>query len=166
MDEPTIESARTASTVKGWGADADPNNDPTYPMKHRTDDGHAGYDWERPPQQPVDIEVLHSNERPNVSATFGTAAPPSGVSGMLRRFAFRYSESSYAHWLPLMLADRVNMIEGVFDDIRHGHLPNLFHEWGWRADWQHQRGALVARVALKTVVAGAVLVFLRGRRRR
>ncbi len=34
--------------------DADPKNDPTYPMKKRNNGEHAGYSWERPPQQPVD----------------------------------------------------------------------------------------------------------------
>src|SRR6476661_4521598 len=98
--------------IKGWGVDADPENDPTYPMKHRTNEEHKGYSWDRPQQQKTDIEVLHSNERNNITAVYGTSVPPSGLSGMIRRFAFKYSESSYGHWLPLVLADRVNMIEG------------------------------------------------------
>ncbi len=49
--------------------------------------------------QPVNVEVLHSNERPHLTAVFGTSSPPSGLSGSIRRFAFRYSESSYGHWL-------------------------------------------------------------------
>ncbi len=69
-------TAKASAQVKGWGVDADPKNDPTYPMKHRTDGEHQGYSWERPPQQPLTVEVLHSNERPNVSAVFGTATPP------------------------------------------------------------------------------------------
>ena len=96
------------SQVKGWGADADRGNDPTYPMKRRNDGEHEGYSWERPAQQQSDAEVLHSNERPNLSAAFGTSTPPAGLSGAIRRFAFKYSESSYGHWLPLMLADFVN----------------------------------------------------------
>jgi hypothetical protein len=103
--------------VKGWGVDADPKNDPTYPMKHRNDGEHAGYSWERPPQQQTDVEILHSNERPNVTATFGTSTPPAGLSGMIRRAAFNFSENSYGHWVPLMLADRVGMVEGVVDDL-------------------------------------------------
>src|SRR5918998_1665287 len=87
------------SEVKGWGIDADPENDPTYPMKKRNNGEHAGYTWERPSQQPINVEVLHSNERPNVSAAFGTSTPPSRLSGMLRRKAFKYTESSYFHWL-------------------------------------------------------------------
>jgi hypothetical protein len=30
--------AKDYSHIKGWGVDADPKNDPTYPMKHRTND--------------------------------------------------------------------------------------------------------------------------------
>src|ERR687884_1988248 len=119
------------SQVKGWGVDANPENDPTYPIKRRNNGEHAGYSWERPPQQRADVEVLHSNERPNVSAVFGTSTPPAGLSGMIRRFAFQYSESSYGHWLPLMLADRVNVVEGILQDLMKGHVPNVFAESGW-----------------------------------
>jgi len=144
--------------IKGWGVDADPGNDPTYPMKKRMPEvDHAGYSWPRPDQQPIDVEVLHSNERPNVTAVFGTSTPPSGLSGMLRRFAFRYSESSYGHWLPLMLADRIGVVEGLLGDLRSGRVPNIFAELGWRAEWRHNRRDLLLRNLLRAgLVAGAV----------
>ena len=150
------------SQIKGWGVDADPKNDPTYPMKKRNDGEHAGYSWERPPQQPVNVEVLHSNERPNVSATFGTSTPPAGLSGVIRRAAFKYSENSYGHWLPLMLADRVGMVEGVLADLARGHVPNVFAEMGWKAEWKHNRKSLVTRVAVGAALAtGAVALLTR-----
>ena len=74
------------SLVTGWGVDADPNNDPTYPMKRHTGMEHDGYSWDRPPQQEAEVEVLHSSERPNLAATFGETIPPAGVSGMIRRW--------------------------------------------------------------------------------
>ena len=147
--------------VKGWGVDANPKNDPTYPMKNRNNGEHAGYSWDRPPQQPISVEVLHSNERPNVSATFGTATPPAGVSGVIRRAAFKYSENSYGHWLPLMLADRVDMVEGVLDDLSYGQVPNIFGEMGWKAEWKHNRKSLVTRVLVGTVIASVALAYLR-----
>jgi len=150
--------------IKGWGVDANPENDPTYPIKKRNNGEHAGYSWTRPAQQPVDIEVLHSNERPNVTAVFGTSVPPSGLSGTLRRFAFRYSESSYGHWLPLMLADRVGMVEGLLDDLRHGHVPNVFAELGWKAEWQYNRPSLVGRVLVRAALVGAAIAYLRRRK--
>jgi hypothetical protein len=152
------------SQVKGWGVDADRGNDPTYPMKRRNDGEHEGYSWERPAQQPVNVEILHSNERPNVSAAFGTSTPPAGLSGVIRRFAFKYSESSYGHWLPLMLADRVGVVEGYLEDLSRGHVPNVFAERGWKAEWKHNRKSLVTRVAVGAVLASAAAAYLSSRK--
>lgn len=145
------------SHIKGWGIDADPENDPTYPMKKRSDEEQEGYQWERPPQQPVDIEVLRSVERPNITAAFGTSIPPSGLSGKIRRYAFKYSESSYGHWLPLVLADRVNVFEGIIDDLKHGHVPNLFAERGWTAEWKYNREAFVKNAVTGILITSAVI---------
>ena len=151
------------TNVIGWSIDADLANDPTYPMKQRNNGEHAGYSWERPPQQPVTVEVLHSNERPNLSAAFGTSTPPRGLSGALRRFAFRYSESNLGHWLPLMIADRVATFEGILGDLIHGRVPNFFAERGGRAEWKFNRASLVRRTLLRLilyVVVAALIVFL------
>lgn len=152
--------AQKYAHIKGWGIDADPKNDPTYPMKHRTDAEHGGYNWERPPQQPVEQEVLHSIERPNISAVYGTSTPPSGLSGMIRRQAFKYSESSYGHWLPLILADRINVVEGFIDDLKHGKVPNIFAEKGYKAEWKHNRTALIQKMAVVAVAATAAVLLL------
>ena len=152
------------SRINGWGVDADPKHDPNYPMKNRDDGEHAGYSWERPPQQPITVEVLHSNERPDVTSVFGTSTPPSGLSGAIRRKAFRYSESSYGHWLPLMLADRVNVVEGVLGDLRHARVPNVFAERGWKAEWKHDRTNLVRRILVRAVLISAAVVYLSNRR--
>src|ERR687894_1653445 len=152
------------SQIKGWGVDADPKNDPTYPMKHRNDGEHAGYSWERPPQQPITTEILHSIERPNVTSVFGTSTPPSGLSGSIRRFAFGYSESSYGHWLPLMLADRVSVVEGILGDLKHGHVPNVFAERGWKAEWKHNRTSLVWRILIGALSVSAAVAYFSGRR--
>lgn len=150
------------SHIKGWGIDADPKNDPTYPMKDRTNGEHEGYSWERPTQQPINIEVHHSIERPNVTAVFGTSVPPSGLSGMIRRMAFKYSENEYSHWLPLILADRVNVVEGIIDDFKQGKFPNILAEKGYKADWEHNKSGLFARVAIfAAIAAGAVYLLTR-----
>jgi threonine dehydrogenase-like Zn-dependent dehydrogenase len=44
-------SANRSVAGEGWGVDADPENDPTYPMKKRNNGEHAGYTWQRPSQQ-------------------------------------------------------------------------------------------------------------------
>ena len=149
--------------IKGWGIDADPENEPTYPMKKWTGDDHKRSHWERPPLQPVNIEVLHSNERPGVSATFGTSVPLSGLSGIIRRYAFKYSESSYGHWLPLLVADRVNVIEGVIKDISQGNIPNIFSEKGWKAEWKHNPKGLVQKVVVLAVITAGLVIMMNGK---
>jgi hypothetical protein len=140
--------------------DADPKNDPTYPMKNRNDGEQAGYSWERPLLQPLTVEVLHSNERSDLTAVFGTSTPPSGLSGALRRAAFRYSESSYGHWLPLVLADRLSVVEGVLGDLAQGRVPNVFAERGWKAEWEHNRTSLLRRVLLRACPISAIIAYL------
>lgn len=146
--------------IIGWGIDADPKNDPTYPMKNRSNEEHKGYAWERPTQQPINIEVLHSIERPNVTAVFGTSVPPSGLSGMIRRLAFKRSENEYSHWLPLILADRVNVVEGIIDDFVKGSFPNLFVEKGYKAEWKHDKLGLIGKFAILAAVTATAVVLL------
>jgi hypothetical protein len=157
-------TAKGPSQIKGWGVDADPKNDPTYPMKLRNDGEHSGYSWERPPRQPLSVEVLHSNERPDLTCVFGTSTPPSGPSGVLRRLAFRYSESSYGHWLPLVLADRVGVVGGVLGDLKQGRVPNVFAERGWKAEWEHNRPDLFRRILLRAVIVSAIFAYFSNRR--
>jgi hypothetical protein len=146
--------------INGWGIDADPENEPTYPMKKYTGDDHRRLNYERPPLQPVDMEVLHSNERPNVSAVFGTSVPPSGLSGMIRRYAFRYSEGSWNHWLPLILADRINVVEGIIDDLTQGIIPNIWAERGWNAEWKYNRKGMIRNIAIGAAVGTVFLTAL------
>jgi len=153
-------TTRDYKDITGWGIDADPKNDPTYPIKKRTNEEHKGYTWERPPQQPATVEVLHSNERPNLTAVFGTPLPPSGLSGRIRRYAFKYSESSYMHWLPLILADRVNVVEGIVDDLKQGHIPNIFAERGWTAEWKYNRKSVIRKAITGALIAGAAIALL------
>jgi hypothetical protein len=123
-------------------------------MKEHVREEHQGYAWIQPPLQEPEVELLCSVERPCLPAVHGTATPPSGLSGWIRRAAFRHSEDRYRHWLPLMLADRVSMVEGVLEDVVHGRLPNLASEMGWRMLWKHNRARVVTRVAM-----GAALLY-------
>ena len=152
--------------INGWGVDADPTNEPTHPIKNYTGDDHQRLTWERPPLQKVTVEILKSNERPTLSAVFGTSSPPSGLSGAIRRYAFRFSESEYGHWLPLLLADRINVVEGIVDDFRQGHVPNIFAEKGWKADWKYNREGLVKNVLVGVVVTTVVIALLSGKKKK
>ena len=152
-------------TIPGWNMDADPKNEPTYPMKKYTGDDHNRSNYERPPLQPVHEEVLHSIERPNITAVFGTPNPPSGLSGIIRRQAFKLTESEYGHWLSLIFADRINMIEGIIDDIRHGFFPNIFAERGMKSDWKYNRKEVIRKVAIAAAVTTALVIFLKKRKK-
>ncbi len=152
--------------IKGWGIDADPDNEPTYPMKKWTGDDHKRSNYVRPPLQKQTVEVLHSNERPTLSAVFGTSMPPSGLSGVMRRFAFKYSEGKWAHWLSLIFADRVNVMEGYVDDLSTGHVPNVFSEQGWKAMWKHDPKLVAKKVATGIIITSVVIMWLYGKNKK
>jgi hypothetical protein len=147
--------------IKGWGIDADPENEPTYPMKNYTGDDHKRTNYQRPDLQKPTVEKLQSNERPSLSAVHGTSVPPSGLSGMLRRFAFRYSEGMFRHWLPLLLADRVNVVEGVIDDFKNGHIPNVPAEMGVKAEWKHNKMGILKKAVVVACVSAFLITYLR-----
>ncbi len=160
-----MEDNKDYQNIKGWGVDADPANEPTYPMKLYTGDDHNRINWERPVKQIQTVEVLHSNERPGLTAVFGSSTPPSGVSGAIRRFAFKYSESSYGHWLPLLLADRVNVVEGIVGDLRRGYVPNIFAERGWAAEFKYNRKGLAKKLAVGLALTTITILLLSKKRK-
>jgi hypothetical protein len=146
---PTIDPA----TVIGWGVDADVENDPTWPMRDRSKDDGPGLNWDRPPLQEPDVEILQSVEHERLPAALGTSTPPRGLSGVVRRQAFAFSESQWGHWLLLMLADRIDSVEGVLQDLGRGRLPNPLVEMGLVKASRSRESALVT-----AAVAGAGLL--------
>ena len=108
--------------------------------------------------------MLYLNERPSYSAVIGETIPPSGLSGRIRRFAFRFSESRYAHWLPLLLADRINVIEGLADDYRKGKKTNIFAERGTRSQLKYDAVGTIKKVAITTIVVGVLISIWRKKR--
>ncbi len=149
------------NSVVGWGVDANPDNDPTYPQRDRSQDEGLTKDWQRPLQQESDVEILRSIEHVRTPAVFGTAVPPSGVSGMMRRAAFHWSESNWLHWLMLMGADRINVVEGVAQDLARGKFPNIPAEMGARSEWAHNKRGLVKKVAVVGALSALAYVLLR-----
>jgi hypothetical protein len=143
---------RDMSHIQGWGADLDPKNRPAYP-KERTPPRLDNVHWDVPEQQPVNIKVHHSIERPDVTPVFGTSTPPAGWSGKIRDFAFTLSENDIRHWLLLMFADRVNVVEGIGQDLREGHVPNILGEMGIRAEIRHNPVGFAAKV----LVVGGII---------
>jgi hypothetical protein len=146
--------------VIGWGADADPDNDPTRPMRDRSQDDKGGMNWKRPALQEAFVEVLHSTERPNLTAVFGTSSPPRGLSGLIRRRAFRKSEGKWGHWLMLLFADRINVVEGIFQDFAHGRFPHIFREMGVRAEIKHNYPGFLRKLAIAIFILAVVVLLL------
>lgn len=159
------EMAQQYSHINGWGIDADPMNEPTYPMKKYNGDDHKRSAYNRPTQQEADVEILHSNERPNLSAVFGNQNPPTAVSGAIRRYAFKYSEESLRHWMLLVLADRVNVLEGVVMDFAKGKIPNVIKERGLQSEWKHNRKGVLKTAIVNVVALGAVLLLMTAKKR-
>ncbi|HEY0101983.1 MAG TPA: hypothetical protein VGB60_00765 [Brevundimonas sp.] len=157
--EPRIDPA----TVVGWGVDADPENDPTWPMRNRANDDGPGMNWTPPETQHTEVEILQSVEHVRRPAVVGQSTPPSGLSGVIRRGAFRLSESQWGHWLLLMLADRVNTVEGVVDDLMRGRAPNPLVEMGI-VKQSRSRESAIATAAVIGLVAVALVSVARRRR--
>lgn len=150
--------------ILGWGADLDPADRPAYP-KERIPARPIGLHWDQPDQQPHTVGILCSTERDGITPVFGTTLPPKGASGAIRRIAFKFSENDLRHWLLLLLADRTDMVEGVLDDLRHGLVPNVFHEMGLGAAWKYDRPRLIKKAVILGAVAAAVVLLARRHRR-
>ena len=148
--------------IEGWGADLDIENRPGYPME-RTPPRLEAVRWTRPEVQPVYMKVYHSVERPGLTPIFRTSVPPTGLSGKLRDVAYQISENDIRHWQLLMLADRVNMVEGIGSDLMNGRVPNILAEMGIKAEWQHNKKGLLIKVAVASALAGAAYLLLKNR---
>lgn len=66
--------------------------------------------WSRPEQQ-RGVQPLARSGIPGATAVFGTAVPARGLSGALRRLAYRIPEHRASRWIVLMAADRVDVLE-------------------------------------------------------
>jgi hypothetical protein len=159
------QTKRDMSHIAGWGVDLDHANRPAYP-KERMPARLEGVHWSQPEDQPVNIEVFHSTERPGITPVFGTSSPPSGLSGRIRELAYRLSENDIRHWLLLLFADRVNVVEGIGQDLAQGRVPNVFAEMGGRAEWKYNRSGLIRKAAVASAVVGVGYYLIkRGRAR-
>jgi hypothetical protein len=153
-------TAADLSHIQGWGADLDLKNRPAVPMEHMP----PRLEHPAPThieQQQTDIPVFVSPERPSITPLFGTSVPPSGISGMIRAAAFKSTENDLRHWLLLLLADRVNVVEGLVDDLSQGRVPNVLAEMGIKAEWRHNPAGLVKKAAIASAVVGAAWYLMK-----
>jgi hypothetical protein len=90
--------------------DLDPKNRPGVPMEYEPHPAPGAH--ERIPQQESPgIKVFRHGRPKSMTRVFGTAQPPSGLSGRIRAFAFKYPDHKKLHWLSLFFADRVDVVE-------------------------------------------------------
>jgi hypothetical protein len=105
--EPRETSDELRARIPGWGADLDP----AVP-RERFDPGSTGAHWVFPDRQAETQPRERSIEHEMLPPVFGDTVHLKGLSGVIRRHAYaRYSEGRAAHWLLLILGDRVDAIE-------------------------------------------------------
>jgi hypothetical protein len=171
-DKPALaeSSDELRARIPGWGVDLDPKDRPSVP-RERFDPNLSGAHWDFPEKQPEKWPRERSIEHKFLTPVFGTSCPPKGVSGMMRKYAYRrFSEGRAAHWLILMAADRVDSLgshlqslltlrpdnpiteTGVLSEFtRHGIASRIGTK---RADLTHQPLDMII-IAAPWVVAGA-----------
>ncbi len=95
------------SRIPGWGADLDPADRPAFPREQPGIP--TGAHWDIPEQQPHSGRREKSVEHTRLPPVFGTAQPLRGLAGAVRRYSYdTYSEGQAAHWLLLVLGDRID----------------------------------------------------------
>jgi hypothetical protein len=147
--------------IPGWGADLDPADRPSYP-KLRYSPESTGAHWEFPERQPERWPRERSVEHAFVTPVFGTAQPPKGLSGAIRKLSYaRFSEGRLAHWLLLVVADRVDAYEEHLRSFTTTRPDNPVTQTGVKAEFTHhgissRRGRVDARhqVLDPVIVAG------------
>ncbi|MFC3965089.1 hypothetical protein [Nocardia jiangsuensis] len=132
---PVPSSGELRARIPGWGADLDPKDRPSVP-KLRTED--TGAHWDFPERQPETTPRERSIEHAFLTPVFGTSVPLRGLSGRIRRHAYRrYSEARAAHWLLLILGDRVDAWESHLRSFATTRPDNPITETGIRAEFTH-----------------------------
>ena len=92
------------------GIDADPDARPGYPMASEPSLAPGARD------EPIEsmgdgAQTLYRTGLDAPTPVFGTAQPPHGLSGYLRRAAYHVPEHHARHWAMLLVADRIDVLE-------------------------------------------------------
>src|SRR5215210_3906331 len=129
--------------IPGWGADLDPADRPSnHRLAYAPDT--TGAHWDFPERQPEKWPRERSIEHAFVTPVFGTAQPPKGLSGAIRKFSYaNYSEGRVGHWLLLIVADRVDAVEEHLRSFATARPDKPITETGVRSEFSH--GGLTSR---------------------
>ncbi len=93
-----------------WRAvDAAPVVRPGVPREHRAVPD-PGAHWDRPAQQ-RGTRLLAASGLREATPVFGTAQPAHGLSGLVRRAAYRIPAHRPGRWLLLRAGDRIDVLE-------------------------------------------------------
>ncbi|WP_104168108.1 hypothetical protein [Arthrobacter sp. SX1312] len=145
-DIPSAEALR--ARIPGWGVDLDPKDRPSYP-REVFDPAGTGAHWDYPEEQQGREGRERSIEHGQLTPVFGTSAPLHGVSGSIRRYAYRYGEGRAAHWLILLAGDRVDAWGAHLRSFASLRPDNPVTETGILAE--RRRHGIASRVGRKRV---------------
>lgn len=151
---PAESAAALMARIPGWGADLDPRDRPSFPREKPGIP--TGARWDFPARQPEQRPRERSLEHAILPPVFGTATPPVGPSGAIRRYAFKYSEARAAHWLLLMAADRLDVREHHILSLRTLRPDNPITETGIHSEFS--RHGLRSRIGRKRADTGHQLI--------
>ncbi len=139
-------SDQLRARIPGWGVDLDPNDRPSVP-RERFDPELSGAHWDFPERQPEKWPRERSMEHKFLTPVFGTSCPPKGVSGMMRKYAYTFSEARAAHWLILVVADRVDAFGSHLRSLLTLRPDNPITETGVLSEFSHH--GIASRVGKK-----------------
>ncbi|MBY0175779.1 hypothetical protein H7K10_03820 [Curtobacterium herbarum] len=179
-DVPSADELR--ARIPGWGSDLDLADRPSVPKLSREAGSATGAHWVRPETQPGAEGRERSIEHAHVTPVFGTAQPLSGLAGVVKRYAYRrFSEGRLAHWMLLVVGDRLDVATHRVTDALRGRPDRIVAETGIaaeradspvgarvgssRRDWRH--GVLEPVVTMwPYLLIGGVAVWVVRRARR
>ena len=120
--EPTVTSVEDVQQKSGYKA-VQPPGRPAWADVDRDPTRRPGVPWLREPrpwpntrfpperQQGTSAVPMHGRPNKEMPPVFGTAVPLRGLSGVVRRMAYRLPDHEPGHWLLMMLGDRVDSWE-------------------------------------------------------
>jgi hypothetical protein len=147
--------------IEGWGSDLDPATRPGVPRDKAPELGVELLYPSGIPQQEPTVKIHKSTEHARLTPVFGTSCPPRGLSGMMRDAAYKRSEGKLSHWLTLMAADRVDVVEDVVSDLARLRVPNLVKEMGLKSAWRYDRNGVITKVAIGVIALAAFMALTR-----
>lgn len=122
-----------------------PDRRPGVPMEAEPTMG-PGAHAAPPERQAGADDVLHRAGLDRPTPVVGTAQPPRGVSGGIRRLAYRIPEHYARHWMLLLVADRVDVMEDRLGEAMAEPLERLGVDAGARLARDNPVGVLAGAV--------------------